>query len=846
MAIKLSDARIASIFLVSVCILAFEIEIMRCFSVASWSNFGSMVISIALLGFGLAGTLLTFMGKSIRRSPDRWLVGASFAFAPSMAVSHVIAQRIPFNPVLIASDPSQLWWIGAYYIVYSVPFFIAGIFIGTGFNVLSSRTHQLYFWNMLGSGLGGLLILGLMYLFPPDSLLYPLVGLAIMPAMLCSLRWSSVESRFTLRGGEIALCAALAVFCFTLLVYFGKLSVSDFKPISYARKFPDSSEVYTSFSPRGQMHVYSSSYFHFAPGLSDKASVSIAKMPKDAFLGMYIDGDGPVGIMRKLQPDEENYIDFLPMSAPYLVLQKPRVLLLRLGGGAGVQIALHHHSTSVRVVESNPDLIHMMVDVPYFRDFTGGVLQDPRVTIMNAEVRSFAGSTREKFDLVEIGLIDSIGLSQAGGYSIEENYTYTTEAIRGYLKCISPGGILSITVWDRLSPPRNVPKLLSTIVEALRLDRVQQPEKNIFAFNLLLSTATVLVKNSAFTDDETEVLSRYCRRMAFEVDFAPGQSVRKKDFGGILDGYTAIYAAPPGDEIPQKEKEIDLIPSDLYHFSLNWLLCGKSEELFSRYVFDIKPATDDKPYFSGYIKPGMIPDLIPHLREISEEWGYLLLLATFLQSLLFGFFIFLLPLSLRRKELFAGKYGTPGVILYFACLGLGYMMGEIFLIQRFVYFLADPIYANSIVITILLVSSGIGSLVSGRSRVERTMLVRLAACGISISAVFFLFGLPALLDRFLGAPLAVKVLLAAAFIAPAGVCMGIPFPAGLSALSESRKGILSWAWGMNGALSVAGSVFTRIVSTQAGFSMVLAVMAGLYVAAGLLFHANEMEARRKS
>ncbi len=838
MALKLSDARIASIFLVSVCILAFEIEIMRCFSIASWSNFGSMVISIALLGFGLAGTLLTFMGKSIRRSPDRWLVGAAFAFSPSMAVSHVLAQRIPFNPVLIASDPSQLWWIGAYYLVYAVPFFMAGIIIGTGFNVLSSRTHQLYFWNMLGSGLGGLLILGLMFLIPPDSLIYPLVGLSIIPALLCSLRWSSVESRFTLRFGEIALCGAIAVFCFTLLAYFGKLSVSDFKPISYARKFPDSSEVYTSFSPRGQMHVYSSSYFHFAPGLSDNASVSIAKMPNNAFLGMYIDGDGPVGIMRKLLPSEGSYIDYLPMSAPYLLLQKPRVLLLRLGGGAGVQTALYHDAASVRVVESNPDLIHMMVDVPYFRAYTGGVLQDPRVTITNAEIRSFAGSTRESFDLVEIGLIDSIGLSQAGGYSVEENYTYTTEAIREYLKCLSPGGFLSITVWDRLTPPRNVPKLLSTIVEALKLNQVPQPGNNLFAFNLLLSTATVLVKNSPFTTDEIGALTQYCRRMAFEVDYAPNQPSRKKDFDAILDGYVDIYAA--------QSKEIDLIPSDLYHFALAWLLGGKSKDLFSRYIFDIRPATDDKPYYSGYIKPEMIPNLIPHLRDISEEWGYLLLLATFLQSLFFGFLIILLPLSLRRKKLFEGKHGTPGVILYFACLGLGYMMGEIFLIQRFVFFLADPVYANSIVITILLISSGIGSIVSGKSHVDRAMLVRIAACGIAISAVFFLFALPALLDRFLGAPLTVKMLLAAAFIAPAGVCMGIPFPAGLSALSESRKDILSWAWGMNGALSVAGSVFTRIVSTQAGFSTVLAVMAGLYVAAGLLFHANEMEARRES
>ena len=152
---KLSQARCAALFLVSVCVLAFEIEVMRVFSVASWSNFGSMVISIALLGFGLAGTLLTLLSGRVREKPEAWLAASSFALGPSMAVAHVLAQRVPFNPVLITSDPSQLWWIGAYYLIYSVPFFAGGLFIGAAFVSLASRTYRLYFWNMLGSGLGG-------------------------------------------------------------------------------------------------------------------------------------------------------------------------------------------------------------------------------------------------------------------------------------------------------------------------------------------------------------------------------------------------------------------------------------------------------------------------------------------------------------------------------------------------------------------------------------------------------------------------------------------------------------------------------------------------------------------
>ncbi|MGA2642887.1 MAG: hypothetical protein ABSG21_18500, partial [Spirochaetia bacterium] len=588
---QLSDTRLAALFLVSAAVLGFEIEVMRVFAVASWSNFGSMVISIALLGFGLAGTLLTLLQAHVRRSPDAWIASSAFALAPSMALAHSLAQQVPFNPVLIATDPAQIWWIGAFYLIYGLPFFVGGLFIGAMFTILSSRMHALYFWNMLGSGLGGLLVLGLMFLLPPDFLVYPLVGIALLPALLCTIHWDSAEDRFSVKALEALLCVLMCIFSIFLVARFGGVRVSDFKPESYARDYPDSAMLYHSYSPLGESRVYSSSYFHFAPGLSDNAGVSLPHMPKNAFLGLFVDGNGPVGVMRKLAPDEEAYVDFLPMSAPYHVLSRPRVLLLRLGGGAGIQTALHNGAGSVWVVESNPDLLRMLGDVPFFRDYTGGVLQDPRVHLVRSEVRAFASATRERFDLVEIGLIDSIGLSQAGGYSVEENYTYTVEAIRDYLKCLAPSGILSITVWDRLSPPRNVPRLFSTVVEALRSQGGARPENRLFAFNLLLSTATVLVKNGDFTAAEIARLREYARRMSFEVDYAPGfRASPGADFKKILEAYRALYA-PPSDRSSEvsASTDIPLKPGELYRNSLVWLLEGRQKELYAGYVFDIQP-----------------------------------------------------------------------------------------------------------------------------------------------------------------------------------------------------------------------------------------------------------------
>ncbi len=656
----------------------------------------------------------------------------------------------------------------------------------------------------------------------------------------------------------------------------GGIKVSDFKPISYARRFPDAQEVYHHSSPSGVMDVYKSSYFHFAPGLSDNATLNLSSMPRDAYMGLYIDGNGPIGVMRKLSRGEEKYIDYLPMSAPYLLLKKPRVLLLKLGGAIGVFTALYHDARKVDVVEPNPDLVHMLRDVPVFRRFTGGILSDPRVRVITTEPRAYTASTRKRYDLVEISLIDSIGLSQAGGYPINEDYVYTVQGMDDYLKSLSNDGILSITVWNTLDPPQNVPKLLSTVVEALRREGVKDPQKRIFAFDLLLSTATILVKNSDFTASDIARLRGFCDRMSFSVDYYPGMPApRGKNFDQILAGYRSLYgigkgpgsAAESGAVLDARPDTVNLaqmlressrtrrtgdssasigdsakplVPSDLYHFTLAWLLHGKAAELFRKYVFDIRPATDNRPYYSTYLKLSTIGAMARHVGQIPEVWGQLLLFGTFLQSILFGFLIITIPMAASWRAAFRRRKGTLGVVLYFGALGLGYMMAEIYLMQRFTFYLADPVYSSSIVLTTMLVASGIGALAGNRLPVSRSLRVWLAAGGITLSMLFYIFPLSPLLNATLGLALPLKILLSVLFIAPAAFCLGIPFPTGLDSLSSRRRSLLPWAWGMNGALSVTGSVLTRIVSISAGFDVVLACVIAVYLVAALVFRSNEI------
>jgi hypothetical protein len=816
---------------------------MRTFSVGSWSNFGHMVISIALLGFGFAGTLLTFIQKRVERNPERWLYTSAVLFMPALVLAHVVAQRVQFNPALITSDPGQLWLVAAYYGAYGVPFIVGAIFVGVSFIALSDHVHRLYFWNMLGSGLGGLALLPAMFVLPPERLFIPVcVACFLAAAAFC---WYEEDGRLELDTLRLGANLGLTVASLAVLFFAGDIHVSPFKSISYARKFPDSRLVARTYGPMGVLDVYDSSFLHFAPGLSLRASLDLDEMPDHAYMGLYIDGGGPIGVIRKLSAREGRYSGYLPMAAPYRVLDKPKVLLVQLGGGISVSVALEQGAGQVEVVEANPQVIHLIRDDPTIRKFNADLLRDPRVTVRAGDARAFAATTRERFDLVEVSLIDSTGLSQPAGYAIDENYVYTVEGLRDYLHCLKPDGILSITVWNRLDPPRNVPKLLATVVEATKHEGEGDPKDRIVFFDQFLATATIMVKNSPFTPAQVGRLRTFCRRMAFDLPYYPDMAADDARFDEVLKAFWTSYRAP--DELeaqaanpaPGEPQRPLLDMGRYYQGCAQWLLNGRSRELFSGYVFDVRPATDDRPYFTAYLKPRTLPFFLARFRDVSDEWGYILLWGTLLQSVLFGLLIIALPIAFRWRELFSGRGGTGGVIAYYSCLGLGYMLVEIVLIQKFVLFLAAPIYAVSIVITSMLVLSGLGSRFSARYAGNRVRGVRLAVAVIIPAMLFYAFLLDPILRVLLPLPLLLKFLLAILIMAPAAFFMGFPFPSGLSALAKARPQLLPWAWGMNGALSVTGAVLTKLLSVSYGFPLVLVVAGVTYALAALVFRANE-------
>ena len=835
--------RLLALFMVSAALIAYEVAVMRIFAVGSWSNFGSLVISIALLGIGLAGTLLTLFNHRLRQHAARLLKVAAILLGPSLAGSYIAAQQVPFNPVMIGVDQTQLIWVGLYYVIYAVPFFVGAVFIGTIFVELQQRIHQVYFWNMLGSGFGGAFILGLMYLLPPERLIGPLIILTSIIALLCFIEPTPGTDHLQIRIVPSFLMILMMLATLGWIVADGKINVSEFKPISYARQFPDAKIVYHSWGPTGEYSVYQSSYFHFAPGLSDNASLNIQSMPENAFLGLYIDGQGPIAVMRDLQPAEKAYFDYLPMTAPYLLLREPDVLFLRLDGGLGIANALSHQAQTISAVEPDPTLIDILKNDQFIKQFNGNLLNNRRVTIYNTEPRAFTTTTQKRFDLVEIGLVDSVGLSQTGGYQLNENYLYTTEGIESYLGTLKPDGILSITVWNRLDPPRNVPKLLTTVIESLNRRGVKSPGRHLFVFDSLLSTATILVKNSEFTEADRQTLLQYLKKTSFEPCYYAGMSNPGKDFPAILQAYQDRFAPQPtGSADATGGPSLEFTPKDFYYYTIDWLLSGNADQLYSKYLFNILPVTDNRPYYTGYVKLSTIPLVFNNINDLSEEWGYILEVGSFLLSAVFGVCVILIPLVGRWRGLVNTDKVVARVIIYYAALGIGYIALEIFLIQRLVFFLGNPIFSSTAVLTTMLSISGFGALAAGSYRGGRRQLIIFAVIGIVLTMICYIALLPTVIDALLGWPLILKILLSVIIVAPGAFFLGIPFPTGLKELTKHKRELIPWAWGINGAFSVTGTSLARLVSISWGFSTVLIGVIILYLLVFLNFSGNQVSA----
>ncbi|MBL8331059.1 MAG: hypothetical protein JNJ71_19635 [Rubrivivax sp.] len=874
-----------AVALVAGAVIALQITIMRVFSVGSWAHFGSLVVSLAMLGFGLSSAV---MALSTRWIGAHWRGAAGSALlllGPLMVGAHLLAQQLPFNPIFLVADPAQKWRLAANFLLYLLPFLAGAAFLGIVFLRARTSFSRFYFADLAGSGLCGLLLLAAMWFLAPEHLiLVPLTLWALGSA--CWFR--ALRQRRALGG--LALAAASCLTAHLMLPVWldaPRLAVSDYKGVSYARKFPDSRLVYADHSPFGQLEIIASSYLHFAPGLSDNAAFNLPSVPENAYLGLYIDGDGPIGVMRQLDESQSAYFRYLPMAYPYLLKERPNSFVVQFGGGISTAVALRLGSASVTVAEGNPAIVKAFRTDPELRRFTGDILHDPRVKLVEIDGRLHLSRTAQRYDVIDLSLADSAGLSSPGGFAVVEKFAYTREAFASYLRALAPGGILSVTLWNKEEPPKSVLKLYATLVAAARDLDPQALQGSFYAVSSYLSTTTVLYKRGGFSAAELDRLNEHSAALSFDVIYALGLPVNRAGAEELLRAYREqIFSAappptasaggaglaqaapaPPGASAaagamaaadtpsaagpgPDDEAEglqgalpdgasrgaespAQPLPStQLARLAWNALILGGWPEMAQRYVFDARELSNDRPYFAAYVKPADLPHVTDRLELLQDEWGTLLLWATLALAAAAAAVLVLLPLVFGWRTIFHAYPGKALTLVYFACLGLGYILVEVGLIAHFVLALSNATVSASVLITGMLVFSGLGSYVSERFQDRARQAMPIVFVAIGAMLLGYAWFLDPVLDLIGGVPYGLRLLLCFALIAPPAFLMGFPMPMAMAWLARlNKQPMLVWAWGVNGCFSVIGAAAVPLVATGFGLGTVLSIAGWAYLLA---------------
>jgi spermidine synthase len=828
--------------LVAGAVIALQIAIMRVFAIGSWAHFGSLVVSLAMLGFGLMSAVMCVAKNWFARHWRGVATVSLLSFGPLAVAANLIAQQVPFNAIFLVSDPSQKYRLLANFLLYFTPFLAGAAFLGSVFLQAKEGFNRVYFADLAGSGLCGLVFLLALYVCAPqDLILAPLLFW-----FAGSISWfAAVEGRRSvLVLTAVAIVTIAAHLALPPLLGITKLAVSDYKGVAYARKFPDSHRVYERNSPFGYLEVYASSYLHFAPGLSDNAAFNLKEMPANAYEGLYIDGDGPSGIIRTLPAAETDYFRFLPMIYPYVVQKAPDTFVVQFGGGLSTSVALHAGSKSVTVAEGNPAVLDAFRNDEGLKAFTGDVLHDPRVTTIDYEGRLYLAHSNTRYDVIDLSLADSAGLSNPGGFAIVEKYAYTREAMDSYMRALKPGGVLSVTLWNKEEPPKSVLKLYATMVAAARTSGAPALEKSFFVVSTYLSTATVLFKQGGFSDADVAKLRAHTKSMSFDEIYYPGIVVEALNADQILKAYQKqIFfdaSTKPGEDEADDDGDpaanssgAQLLPAaKLGRIAWQRLIFGGFQDIEDRYVFDARQLTNDRPYFAAYIKPVDLPRILDRLELVQDEWGYLLLWASLGIATLCASTLVLFPVVFGWRTIFSKTPGKLRTILYFACLGAGYIMVEVGLIAHFILALSNATVSASILITGMLVASGLGSLVSERilGRARHLLPIILLAIGAMLLAYGLFVHYP--LDWIGTFPYGLRLLFCFLLIFPPAFLMGFPMPTAMGSIARLGKDhMFLWAWGINGCFSVIGAALVPLVATSFGLSAVLIVAGAAYVVA---------------
>ncbi len=771
--------------LLSVALIAYQVAIIQLLSYVQWYHYANMVISIALLGFGAAGTLLSLKRNWLLKHSNNLvpMLMILCSFTMAAAVDFASSSFARFDSYLLFTDRMQWLKLLINSLFYFIPFMLGALALGIVFIKYVQEIGRYYFSNLVGSGIGAVLAAVLSWYFLPVSLPIVVALLALI-AGLIMLQWKK-------QGYMVALTFIVTVFIFYRLKEPAIIKLSEYKSLSRTMNLPSSRISIQKPGPYGLVEVVSADALRYAPGLSLAFNHDVAV--KDA---IFNNGDwfGPVDSWNV--KDSFHLLDYTTMAAPYLLKERNKVLVLGAGSGLYVSHALSHGALRIDAVEPHRGVHQLLTDELVAHN--DSLFYYPEIKRHVTEPRSFLSSTKDKYDLIQLPILGAFG-GGSGLYAMREEYTLTKEAFFEMWNLLEEDGVISITAWMDY-PFRYSLKITASLAETLQDAGINDHQLHLAAIRSW-GTITFILKKTALAASDTAMLRKFCNDYFFDPLWLPGLKTEERTaYNEISDSAFFVYA----DE----------------------LIAGHREKFYNDYGFHIRPATDDKPYFSQFLRWKSLPQLsaIFGSQNVSFlELGWLIALINFLMISLLAVLLILLPLV---------KPGWRGTnkgwtVLYFSGLGAGYMLLEIVLIQKFILFFGNPVYAAAFVICAMLLSSGGGSYYSP-SLLPAPAVMRRILFLIFLILLLYTFFLSPLLNMVAGYPDFLKILISLPIVAFPAILMGMPFPLGLRALAGSGEKNIPWAWGINSGVSVISAALAALLAVETGFSTVIFFAAVFY------------------
>lgn len=789
-----------TLFMLSMSVLLFELALTRIFSIVLWYDYAFMAISIAFFGLGVGSLLTHILKNKVKREqlPSK-ILQTTMIFAVSVPIFLVVIGHV---------IPPNIHFIYLFYLSSSIPFFFAGISMSLIFFAMPREVSKLYFIDLVGAAAATLMLDPLMQRLGAESVLLSAALLVIGPSLIAALVLSApsqkknvsnapiIENKIKLSG--IVVLAASAI----LLAVNTDANILAIKPgenkglhyqLAKPSEFEHLSTQWNSFSRidvTRQLH----------PQDSDNDNDNNGRSKALSAIAIDADADTPVFKWNGSSADLvwlKRFMDYLPFE---ISTQVNNTLVIGSGGGEDVLVALAGGSKKVTAVEINPLIIST---AKQFGNSAGNLYERKEVELFIDDGRRFISSSDSKYDRIVIKLVDSWAAQLAGGYALSENYLYTVEAFRQYLRHLDEdNGMLVMVRWNF-----ELPRLMPLVAESLRQEKKGGSSEDIRKQILVVENrpglyfesnnkqtiypVLLIIKNNPFTDSEINLAKERIANNNARVIAMPGG-----------------YIQPPYDTL--------LLDKNYYHSQ-------QLQESDLRAILELKPPTDDSPfYFAKEQVPNQMILLLGTVLGVSAILALLLIYYSRRNRAL--------PITSSTSSWFH--------MIFVIFIGLGFMFLEITFIQKFLLLLGTPIMALTVILFSILLSSGIGAYLSGKLFHKNPYKAVVVSIPLLVGIVLAYYGLlQGIIDSSIILQLPQRIILTFALLSPAGLLMGFQFPSITRMASmysnrgEHADENITLLWGINVIASVIATVLTAISSMVIGFNGNLLLGAGFYLGA---------------